>query len=85
MRWLRLFVMRGMSMKGIKLLYGASILMVLGFCINLIIDYHKYNTTLNSAPFWLWICVDAVVWLIPALLAALAGFIAYKKVKEKTK
>ena len=72
-------------MKGVKLLYGASILMVLGFCIHLIIDYHKYNTTLNSAPFWVWICADAMVWLIPAALAALAGFIAHKKVKEKMK
>lgn len=72
-------------MKGVKLLYGASVLMVLGFCIHLIVDYHKYNTTLNSAPFWVWICVDAVVWLIPAVLAALAGLIAKKKITNKEK
>mgnify|MGYP003305097019 CR=1 FL=1 len=72
-------------MRGHKLLYGASGLMVLGFCIHLVIDWHKYNTTLNSAPFWVWICADALLWLIPAALAALAGLIAYKKFKEKTK
>ena len=74
-------------MRGVKLLYGASVLMVIGFVIQLLIDYHKYNTTLNSAPFWIWIVVDALVWLLPALLAFLAGIIVSKKLrgKEKTK
>ena len=74
-------------MKGHKLLYGASILMVLGFCIHLLVDYHKYITTLNSAPFWLWIVTDALLWLLPAAVAAIAGFVAKKKLtkKEKTK
>ena len=74
-------------MKGHKLLYGASALMVLGFCIHVIVDYHQYSTTLNSAPFWVWICMDAMLWLIPALIAFVAGFVAKKKLskKEKTK
>ncbi len=74
-------------MRGVKLLYGASVLMVLGFCIHVLVDYHTYNTTLNSAPFWVWILVDALVWLIPALLAFLAGLIVTKimRNKEKTK
>ena len=74
-------------MRGVKLLYGASAFMVIGFCIHLLIDYHTYCTTLNSAPFWVWILVDALVWLIPALLASLAGLIVSKKLrnKEKTK
>ena len=61
--------------------------MVLGFCIHLLVDYHKYNTTLNSAPFWIWIVVDALLWLIPAAVAAIAGFVAKKRLtkKENTK
>ena len=70
-------------MKGHKLLYGASILMVLGFCINVIIDWHQYNTTLNSAPFWLWILCDAALWLLPALAAFIAGFVAKRKLTKK--
>ena len=70
-------------MKGHKLLYGASGLMVLGFCVHLLIDYHRYNTTLNSAPFWVWILTDAVVWLLPALIAFAAGFVAKKKLSKK--
>lgn len=74
-------------MRGVKLLYGASVLMVIGFCIHVMVDYHTYCTTLNSAPFWVWILVDALVWLLPASLAALAGLIVSKKIrnKEKTK
>ena len=65
-----------------KLLYGAAALMVLGFGAHTIVDYCRYDTTLNSAPFRLWIYVNAMIWLIPALLAFLAGFILSKK--EKT-
>ena len=61
--------------------------MVIGFCINLIVDYRTYSTTLNSAPFWVWILVDALLWLIPALLAFAAGLIVSRILhkKEKTK
>ena len=74
-------------MKGHKLLYGASVLMVLGFGIAVAFGWYKYNTTLNSAPFWVWILTDALVWLIPSVIAAVAGFVAKKKLskKEKTK
>ena len=74
-------------MKGHKLLYGASVLMVLGFIVNLIVDYQKYQASFPSAPFWIWIITDALVWLIPALIAFMAGYVAKKKLtkKEKTK
>ena len=70
-------------MKGHKLLYGASVLMVIGFVIHLVIDYQQYQTGFNSAPFWLWICVDALLWLLPAGIAAVAGFVAKKKLIKK--
>ena len=72
-------------MKGHKLLYGASVLMVLGFCIAVLIGWCKYNTVLNSAPFWVWILTDAMIWLIPAAIAAIAGFVAQKRLSKKEK
>ena len=74
-------------MKGHKLLYGASALMVLGFFIHLAIDYYQYLHSFTSAPFWVWILTDALIWLIPAAIAAVAGFVAKKKLtkKENTK
>ena len=74
-------------MRGHKLLYGASVLMVLGFVVHVAVDWYQYNTTLNSAPFWVWILSDALLWLLPAILAFAAGLAAQKKLtkKEKTK
>ena len=71
------------KVKAHKLLYGAAVLMVLGFGIHTLIDYFRYDAVLNSAPFRLWIYVNAMLWLIPALLAFLAGFIANKKLSKK--
>lgn len=72
-------------MKGHKLLYGASVLMVLGFVIHVIIDRYRYDSMLGSAPFWVWIVSDAFLWLIPALLAFTAGYVAQKKLIKKEK
>ena len=70
-------------MKGHKLLYGASALMVIGFCLSVAIGWYQYNTTLNSAPVWVWILSDAMLWLIPAVIAFAAGFVAKKKLTKK--
>ena len=70
-------------MKGHKLLYGASVLMVLGFVINLVVDYQQYQNSFTSAPFWIWILADAILWLLPAGIAAVAGFVAKKKLTKK--
>ena len=70
-------------MKGHKLLYGASSLMVLGFVIHLVIDYRQYLTSFTSAPFWIWIATDALLWLVPALIAFVAGNVAKKRLIKK--
>ena len=70
-------------MRGHKLLYGASALMVVGFFIHIFIDYQKYLVSFTSAPFWIWIAADALLWLIPAAIAAVAGYVAKKKLTKK--
>ena len=80
--------LKGALMKKVstyKLLYGAAVLMVLGFCIHLAVDYCQYCSTLNSAPFSVWILVDSILWLIPAALAFTAGYIAKKRKLSKEK
>ena len=66
-----------------KLLYGAAGLMAVGFGVHTLVDYLRYDSALNTAPFYIWIIVNALLWLIPALLAFLAGFIAHKKLSKK--
>ena len=70
-------------MKGHKLLYGASVLMILGCLIHIFIDYQKYKASFTSAPFWIWLLSDALLWLLPALIAFIAGFVAKKKLTKK--
>ena len=70
-------------MKGHKLLYGASLLMVMGFFIHVAVDYRQYVASFTSAPFWVWILADALLWLIPAAIAAIAGYVAKKRLTKK--
>lgn len=84
----RLFLQKGGFMKKVqthKRLYGASVLMVLGFCIHLIVDYIQYSSTMNSAPFWVWIMVDSLYWLLPAAVCWIAGYLAKKRMTKKEK
>ena len=71
------------KVRGYQLLTGASALMVLGFGIHLVIDYCRYVNSFTSAPFWIWIAVDAVLWLIPAALSLAAGLVSKKKMEKR--
>ena len=64
-----------------KVCYGLSVLLVIGFIINTIIDYGRYNTTLNSAPFYMWVIVNAIYFIVPALISFVVGLIIKKKAK----
>ena len=62
-----------------KFLYVVSLLLTTGFCIRLGVDWHVYNTTLNSAPFGLWAAIRAVEFLLPAVIVLIAARIVKKK------
>ena len=56
-----------------------SMILVVLFAVKSIIDYTQYKTTLNSAPFYVWILMNALYFIIPAILVFVIGFIAKKK------
>lgn len=56
----------------------AAIILTVIFVLNLIWDWSVYNTTLNSAPFYIWVLADAVVLLLPAL-GFLTAHLYFKK------
>ena len=58
-----------------------SLLLCLGFAVHTVIDYTRYSATLNSAPFSLWIAVNAVCFLLPASILFVVG-ILIKRVKK---
>ena len=47
--------------------------------IKSIVDYNQYSTTLNSAPFYVWILVNALYFIIPAIVMSVIGFIKKKQ------
>ena len=69
------------KLNGEKLCYGLSALLVVGFIINTIIDYARYNSTLNSAPFYLQVIVSAICFIVPAIIVLVIGFVIKKKTK----
>lgn len=60
----------------------ASIILMIVFVIKVILDYITYKTTLNSAPFYLWIVVDAIYFLLPASVLGIISLVLQKKNKK---
>jgi len=67
------------KINGVTLCYGLSALLFFGFIISTMIDYSRYNRTLNSAPFYIWIVVNAIYFLLPAVIAFIIGVALKKK------
>lgn len=57
----------------------ASLVLIACFIIKTVLDYNKYSSTLNSAPFSLWILVNAVYFVLPALIVFIIGIVLKKK------
>lgn len=64
-----------------KVLYGLSIALIAGFIIVLIIDFIKYDSVTNSAPFTAYIYVRSIEFLIPSVILFYFG----RKIKTKDK
>lgn len=62
-----------------KLLCIVSIILVIVFAIVLVIDYINYDNTLNSAPFYTWIIVRSIEFILPSIIIFIASIIIKKK------
>lgn len=65
-----------------KWFWAAGAFLICG-CIHLVFDWVKYNNTLNSAPFYLWILMNAVYFGGAALICLTVGWILRKKRKNR--
>lgn len=54
--------------KIVKLLYFVSIVLVIGFGICVLVDYLRYDTILNSAPFYIFIITRFVEFIVPSII-----------------
>ena len=71
---------KGMDRKNIyKLFYGAVLLLVIGFCVRVGADFYEYNEMTYSAPFYVFLIVRGLEFLLPGLLLFLAARVVKKK------
>lgn len=62
-----------------KFLYAVGIFLIIGFIIRLGVDYFKYNTINNSAPFYTFIIERVVEFILPSVIVFIVGRIMKKK------
>ena len=63
-----------------RICHWFGIMLVILFAADVIRDYIVYTTTLNSAPFYIWVAVDAVCFLLPAGICFAVGKLLEKRV-----
>lgn len=61
-----------------KLFYGAVLLLILGFCVRVGADFFEYNVS-NSAPFYIYVIMRGLEFLLPGLVLFLAAGVVKKK------
>ena len=66
-----------------KLLYAVSILSLIGFIVRLGVDYFKYDNLNNSAPFYTFIMVRMIEFLIPSIAILIIGKVIKKKYSKQ--
>lgn len=62
-----------------KFIYIVGIFLVIGFAIRLGVDYFKYDSTNNSAPFYAFIIERVVEFIVPSMVLFIVGKVMKKK------
>jgi len=66
----------------IKLCKIVPIVLLGCFVVSVITGYIRYSSTLNSAPFSVWVLVDAIYFILPGIVLWITGIVLEKKWKE---
>lgn len=62
-----------------KFLYVVSIFLVIGFAIRVGVDYFKYDSYNNFAPFYVFILERLIEFIIPSIIVFIVAKITKKK------
>lgn len=66
-----------------KVLYAISILLAVGFVIRLGVDYFMYDKVANSAPFYAYVIVRALEFILPSAIVFIVARLLKKKTSQK--
>ena len=64
-----------------RICHVVSIVLVIAFVVKCAVDYAAYSPVSNSAPFSLWVEMNAFLFLLPAILVFVIGRVLRKKGK----
>ncbi len=62
-----------------KFLYAVSGLLVFGLIVKIVVNVFRYSSAENPAPLWLFLVIDALIYLAAAIIAFFAARICKKK------
>ena len=68
--------------KIIKFCKIIPIVLLVCFAISVTTGYARYSSTLNSAPFSVWVLVDAIYFILPGIILWITGIVLQKRWKE---
>lgn len=56
--------------------------LIVGFVLMNLYEWQQYNATLNSAPWYLFVLVEIIEFLLPALVCLIVGIVLLRKRKK---
>lgn len=62
-------------------LFAGSALFINGFVVKTLIDWRYYTHSVNSAPFDLWIVINALYFIVPAVILSAAALFVLRKTR----
>ena len=65
-----------------KFLYAISIVLIICFVITSGVDFFRYDDILGSAPFYAYVIVRAIEFVVPSIVVFIVGLFCKKKYKE---
>ena len=68
-----------------KLFLGLSLVLIIIFIIWLIIDYINYDSFSNSAPFYAYILIRSLEFILPSLILFIISIVLKKKEEKNEK
>lgn len=70
-------------LKSYNFFAAAGILLAIGFIIGVWADYYEYQSTINSAPFYVFIMARSIEFLLPGIICLIAAICLRKRRLQK--
>lgn len=65
-----------------KFLYAISIVLIICFAITTVVDYFRYKDSWGSAPFYAYVIIRALEFVVPSIIVFIVGLFCKKKYKK---